>query len=369
MVILQQCFYYHSQTAVNKNFTKKRDIRYDSYSKTLSLEIKMCMKRYLHFLLIIIWFLKPPASTLSQTQTSAGDSLYAVYLLSVIAPQPDIAHYVTAYAHLLEGTTYTAGTLDRDSVEKLQPYLQETDCTTFVETVLALARTAVKKQSTWDEYCRQLTALRYRNGKIDGYLSRLHYFSDWIANNEQKGFVTDITKISGGVPDTLRLYFMSRNADRYPALQRNATLVDGIAVQERSLNGKIIYYLPTFRLDSASLATIQSGDIIAFTTDIPRPRHSPCRNRHTKQRRSASNTRLIESRSCHRRKSLHSATTQRQQKIFGHTHYSTPKFRKPEIMALFIFFVSFFFNIIKYFYLCPRNRSHENGKNKNLSNR
>ena len=153
------------------------------------------MKRYLHFLLIIIWFLKPPASTLSQTQTSAGDSLYAVYLLSVIAPQPDIAHYVTAYAHLLEGTTYTAGTLDRDSVENLQPYLQETDCTTFVETVLALARTAVKKQSTWDEYCRQLTALRYRNGKIDGYLSRLHYFSDWIANNEQKGFVTDITKI------------------------------------------------------------------------------------------------------------------------------------------------------------------------------
>lgn len=87
---------------------------------------------------------EPPASTLSQTQTSAGDSLYAVYLLSVIAPQPDIAHYVTAYAHLLEGTTYTAGTLDRDSVEKLQPYLQETDCTTFVETVLALARTAVK---------------------------------------------------------------------------------------------------------------------------------------------------------------------------------------------------------------------------------
>lgn len=227
------------------------------------------MKRYLHFLLIIIWFLKPPASTLSQTQTSAGDSLYAVYLLSVIAPQPDIAHYVTAYAHLLEGTTYAAGTLDRDSVEKLQPYLQETDCTTFVETVLALARTAVKKQSTWDEYCRQLTALRYRNGKIDGYLSRLHYFSDWIANNEQKGFVTDITKISGGVPDTLQLYFMSRNADRYPALQRNATLVDDIAVQERSLSGKIIYYLPTFRLDSASLATIQSGDIIAFTTDIP----------------------------------------------------------------------------------------------------
>ena len=227
------------------------------------------MKRYLHFLLIIVWFLKPPVSVLSQTQTFAGDSLYAVYLLSVIAPQPDIAHYVTAYAHLLEGTVYAAGTLDRDSVEKLQPHLQETDCTTFVETVLALARTAVQKQYTWDEFCRQLTALRYRNGKIDGYLSRLHYFSDWIANNEQKGFVTDVSKISGGVPDTLQLYFMSRNADRYPVLQRNATLVDSLAAQERNLDGKTFYYLPTCRLDSASLATIQSGDIIAFTTDIP----------------------------------------------------------------------------------------------------
>ena len=176
---------------------------------------------------------------------------------------------VVQIGNLFIGTPYVSKTLEKKGKEQLVVNLREMDCTTFVETVLALARTAVKKQSTWDEYCRQLTALRYRNGKIDGYLSRLHYFSDWIANNEQKGFVTDITQISGGVPDTLQLHFMSRNADRYPALQRNATLVDGIAAQERSLNGKIIYYLPTFRLDSASLATIQSGDIIAFTTDIP----------------------------------------------------------------------------------------------------
>ena len=160
---------------------------------------------------------------------------------------------------------------------------------------------------------------------------------------------------------------MSRNADRYPALQRNATLVDGIAAQERSLNGKIIYYLPTFRLGiPLPLATIQSGDIIAFTTDIPGldiahvgiaiQNNGEVRLIHAS---SSQGRVIVENRSILQQ-------LKAQQKIFGHTHYSTPKFRKPEIIALFIFFVSFFFNIIKYFYLCPRNRSHENGKTRIL---
>lgn len=152
----------------------------------------------------------------------------------------------------------------------------------------------------------------------------------------------------------------------YNEMRRSST---GIAVQERSLNGKIIYYLPTFRLDSASLATIQSGDIIAFTTDIPGLdiAHIGIAIQNNGE------VRLIHASSSQGRVIVENRSILQQlkdnKKFSGHTHYSTPKFRKPEIIALFIFFVSFFFNIIKYFYLCPRNRSHENGKNKNLSNR
>lgn len=226
------------------------------------------MKRLLPLLLFGLVLTGNVAPAAAQATPQSADSLYAVYLLSVVVPQPDVAHYVVAYAHLLEGTPYAAGSLDRDSAEQLQAHLQETDCTIFVETVLALARTAAKRERTWEAFGRELTALRYRNGHIDGYPSRLHYFSDWIIDNEQRGNVKEMTAALGGVDDTLQLHFMSRHAHRYPALQRDTTLIGAIASQEKRLSGSTVSVLPAERLDSAALAGIQSGDIIAFTTDI-----------------------------------------------------------------------------------------------------
>ncbi len=226
------------------------------------------MKRLLPLLLFGLVLTGNVAPAAAQVTAQSADSLYAVYLLSVVVPQPDVAHYVVAYAHLLEGTPYAAGSLDRDSVEQLQAHLQETDCTIFVETVLALARTAAKRERTWEAFGRELTALRYRDGRIDGYPSRLHYFSDWIIDNERRGNVKEMTAALGGVDDTLQLHFMSRHAHRYPALQRDTTLIGAIASQEKRLSGSTVSVLPAERLDSAALAGIQSGDIIAFTTDI-----------------------------------------------------------------------------------------------------
>ncbi|MCD7710575.1 MAG: DUF1460 domain-containing protein [Porphyromonadaceae bacterium] len=205
----------------------------------------------------------------AQTTVTANDSLYVVYLLSVVTPQPDVARYVVAYAHLLEGTPYRAGTLDRDTVERLCVNLQEVDCTTFVETVLALARTAAAGSRSFDAFVRQLTAIRYRDGVCEGYLSRLHYFSDWIADAERKGILSDESEAAGGITDTLRLDFMSRNAERYLPLCREPLLIDSLEAQERRLSGTVVRYIPVGQVDSAFLAAVQEGDIIAFTTDVP----------------------------------------------------------------------------------------------------
>ena len=62
------------------------------------------------------------------------------------------------------------------------------DCTTFVETVMALsfARTA-------GDFLPVLNQIRYKNG-IVSYQTRNHFPSlDWIPNNIQNGFVRDIT--------------------------------------------------------------------------------------------------------------------------------------------------------------------------------
>ncbi len=62
------------------------------------------------------------------------------------------------------------------------------DCTTYVETVLALAQS-----NTLSTFKKNLIAIRYKDN-TPSYLSRNHFMSlDWIPNNIQKGFVKDIS--------------------------------------------------------------------------------------------------------------------------------------------------------------------------------
>ena len=63
------------------------------------------------------------------------------------------------------------------------------DCFTFLETVLALAHCFVVGRISPREFRRKLKFIRYRQGIIAGYSSRLHYFTDWLRDNEQKKIV------------------------------------------------------------------------------------------------------------------------------------------------------------------------------------
>lgn len=70
------------------------------------------------------------------------------------------------------GTRYVANTLDRNEVEQLVINTKEVDCLTFVEYTLA--------QALGSSFADNLQRIRYRDGIINGYPSRLHYTSDWI---------------------------------------------------------------------------------------------------------------------------------------------------------------------------------------------
>jgi hypothetical protein len=62
------------------------------------------------------------------------------------------------------------------------------DCTTFVETVAALA-----KSNSTEEIADQLISIRYKNGKVS-YATRNHFpEADWIPNNQVAGNLQDIT--------------------------------------------------------------------------------------------------------------------------------------------------------------------------------
>ncbi|HWS00884.1 MAG TPA: N-acetylmuramoyl-L-alanine amidase-like domain-containing protein, partial [Prolixibacteraceae bacterium] len=95
-------------------------------------------------------------------------------------------------------TPYVAKTLDKSKEEQLVINLHQLDCTTFAENGLALARTVRSEKPGIETFCTELESIRYRGGKLNGYASRLHYFSEWIADNEIRHHVQSMAAQMGG---------------------------------------------------------------------------------------------------------------------------------------------------------------------------
>ena len=165
------------------------------------------------------------------------------------------------------GTEYVSNTLEiSPETEKLVVNLTELDCVTFVENCLTFARCLKKNKTAFEDYKKELENIRYRDGIIDGYASRLHYFVDWIYNNETKGVVKDITADIGGVPYKKTINFMSTHPKSYKQLSDNSNL-SGIIAAEEAINSRDYYYIPKKNI-SKVYDWLQNGDIIATTTSI-----------------------------------------------------------------------------------------------------
>lgn len=162
-------------------------------------------------------------------------------------------------------TEYVAHTLEKEGDERLVINLTGLDCTTFLETSLTFARCIKKGKTSFQDYQNELTFIRYRDGKLDKYPSRLHYFSDWIYNNQQKGIVKDITEEIGGKPIKFKVNFMSENPKFYKQLQDNPAFIPIIKKQEEEINSRQYYYIPENDIEKVE-SKIQSGDLIALTT-------------------------------------------------------------------------------------------------------
>lgn len=163
-------------------------------------------------------------------------------------------------------TDYVAGTLDKNMSESLVINLTGLDCVTFVENCLTFARCVKLGKTSFDDYKAELKKIRYRDGKIDGYASRLHYFCDWITNNEDKGIVKNITADIGGVSYDKKIDFMTNHTKSYKQLSSSSEL-EGIKAAEEAINSRYYYYIPTKAI-SQSYDQMQTGDIIATTTSI-----------------------------------------------------------------------------------------------------
>jgi len=165
------------------------------------------------------------------------------------------------------GTDYLAHSLEADGDEHLVVNLSGLDCTTFVENSLALSRCIMKGRTSFDDFMEELQFIRYRDGDINGYTSRLHYFSDWIYNNISKGVIVDETAQMGGTPIKFELNYMSTHPDSYMQLEENPDLIPIIKIQEKEISSREYCYIPKEEFKSKE-ELIESGDIIAITTTV-----------------------------------------------------------------------------------------------------
>lgn len=169
----------------------------------------------------------------------------------------------------LLGTPYVAHTLETsDTVEICTVNLAGLDCVTFFESCLAIARMVGLRQTSEADLIRQVTLMRYRGGMLDGYVSRLHYTSEWIADNVKKGIVRDITQdLPGAVRFEKKIHFMSSNPKSYRQLKGNPNLVSKIAEIERRLSSAAMFHVPKDQIADAE-PHLQTGDIVGITTSI-----------------------------------------------------------------------------------------------------
>lgn len=166
------------------------------------------------------------------------------------------------------GTPYGAHTLEGDT-EVLTVRLDSIDCTTFVETALAMAYTVGENRTSWRDFLYNLRRLRYRGGEINGYSSRLHYIADWAVDNIHRGNLAEATRLFPKVNYIVRtIDFMSANADRYPALADSATLARIRSVEEGYRSHRFPY-LKTGDLSARPMkAALRNGDVVAFVSNL-----------------------------------------------------------------------------------------------------
>ena len=221
------------------------------------------------FFLICCTFSILSAQVFSEKDVEICNSKFQLAINKELSEKP-IGDVIVEIGKSFIGTDYLAHSLETDGDEQLVINLTGLDCTTFLENSLVLARCIKGGDTTFENYQNELQFIRYRGGLIEGYPSRLHYFSDWIYDNAAKGVVEDVTKEIGGKKIKFKLNFMSTHPESYKqlkSLQGGSDFIPIIKDQEKKISRREYYFIPKEEF-SLSEKLVQNGDLIAITTTV-----------------------------------------------------------------------------------------------------
>ena len=183
-----------------------------------------------------------PDATRAGTQTPEElNSEEAKHILEDLSFQSDLRSRLDEISARFLGLPYAEGLLGGglEVPEVFRVSLEAFDCVTYMETVLALASSA-----ELSEFVDKIRRIRYERGKID-WFNRNHYMVDWAKNNEQSGFIANMTF----GPETL---------------EKSCTLALIAGRPERTTTFR---YFPTLSLPKLG-ELIETGDLIFFVSTM-----------------------------------------------------------------------------------------------------
>lgn len=161
---------------------------------------------------------------------------------------------------------YIAGTLEENNEESLTVNLDEFDCTTLVETVMALALTVEEGRDSWRDFVYTLRKIRYRGGVTNGYASRLHYISDWIVDNTHRGNFKEVTQNSPLASYEVKtLDFMSSHRNLYEAMA-SGDVYEAIKNVEVGYRSHRFPVIKSEKVGRAMKDFLKEGDIVAIVS-------------------------------------------------------------------------------------------------------
>ena len=141
--------------------------------------------------ILIILNLLPVIDVVAQKGLNT-DSVNVVSWLNEARKMPSSTCFPIFFAEKFLGKPYVAHTLEINDGEQLVVNTRQLDCTTLVENVVALTCALKRGDGLYKDYLFYINKIRYRKGRNSGYVSRLHYFTEWIDDNTEKGIVRDI---------------------------------------------------------------------------------------------------------------------------------------------------------------------------------
>ena len=235
------------------------------------------MKKIFLFLITCTFVLQMKAQS-TVPQYTPEDSIRVMNLLQ--SAEKDAANDTTAGQTMLRigraiekmNIPYVAHTLEPNDQERLIINLRELDCTTFVESAMALTLCVRSGRTTFDDYCRILQKIRYWQGRAPQYIRRLHYFTSWIEDNTTMDLVKELQTPNPPFTavQTVQAHYMTQHVDKYLMLTVNPHDVPMIREMEKRIEGKKYRYIPKQQLYNNRLLrnTIHDGDIIVIITNI-----------------------------------------------------------------------------------------------------